>query len=822
MLDEDMDEDCELEDKKERGAIEYLNYEGDGIFDTIYEVLWTKQEGGKGIDIVVPDTVVFKFNKPTGWYYTKITKSSALRLHKKRTSALRMGLILQHFQRMSASCCSDIVAYYISQTELDAEQHQRTSKIHYLARDELEQFLLHTKNKSGILQRFVDPKPSTSSKFYNSLVRCTWSQSVCLVERRANVHDLKPPKVVTQKNPRLSRYDRAETFEGDFRNSNEYPLTSAKLLEQIQGVCQKIVDHFNDVACQRLGINRMVVNFKFDSDTRAHFLWCESLRLERRTHPVTGEPLAPPPTVIGGDQAQAFNLANKLQLPPRDMQGQDYTKCRMCAAESAVRDFVKVSYHTLLAAHDEIRLTNRAQSARLAEVRARWARVEQMAKLVHAGHAPTDEQSLRDRHAVRPWSRTAPQRRQPAEVVDTGVAIDETSFTTPMNTDRGLLAHVDERQLLKEPLAALAQAAREWEERHKRAAEAQPQVGSPRTGEGPRSEPGSPKSPAGVPDYRGIPWFVRHLHPYITRKDWLHVRGREDFLQLSVSMCDSCFVTLVTGLSSEDTLRRFHGRISRRPRLSRSPPPLFAEPRSPKRELEEDPAPQKLTRKLHGMSRLLIPCSVRFTHRGVSPIQPVSRSPATRSFCPPSPVPAPLSGPERSPCVHPDSSPENQSFGVKTRSVRLHGASPRSAAAARDRSRSPPAAAQAAGRPLDASTSAKPTLQPMEEGVIIEPFSTVGTRRRRRKVAGKGGGGYCRSALLHCIARHSSQHTGSFQPVAALTNAGLPPLRLLSQREQRRVEKQDQQDVHLTTNRRALSASCLRRWLTPTPSASRS
>lgn len=630
MLDEDMDEDCEIEDKKERGAIEYLNYEGDGIFDSIYEVMWTKQEDNdKAIEVVIPDTVVFKFNKPTGWYYTKITRGGSLRLHKKRSSALRMSLILKHFQVKSSHCCSDIVAYYISQTEVDAEQRLHASNIHYLAEQDLEHFLLHTKNKNGILQRFVDPKPSTSAKFYNSMVRCTWSQSVCLVERRTNVHSLKPPTMHTQKNARLSRYDRAETFEGDFRNSNEYPLTSAKLLEQIEVVCKRMVNHFLDVAVGKLAINRMVVNFKFDADTRLHFLWCESLRLDRKKHAKTLQFLAPKPNIIGKIDDEAFNLANKLKLPPKDKQGEEFKKCIFCKKECCAIDFVAVQYHTLLAAVDEIKLKtdeeklkskmNSAVSKPLARLRDRWKQLEERNYYTEIGR-PAEQPSAtaRDssgRFAVRPWrdaepSTQAPEVEQPR---DTGVPIDESSFTQPMDIEQGLLAHIDERQLMKDPMAALAQAQKEWDERHRRhdfEHEEQAQV----TDDIPRS----------CQDFQGIPWFVKYLHPYMTPKDWLHTRNRQDFLRLTVSMCDCCFLTLTNGLSSEDTLRRHHRQMARRPRFDGAAGKGGAGAQSPSaaswrcaqrgaREARGDPE-QKLPpeRRPHGLSRLLVACEVRF------------------------------------------------------------------------------------------------------------------------------------------------------------------------------------------------------------------
>ncbi|KAJ9468149.1 hypothetical protein DIPPA_16640 [Diplonema papillatum] len=188
-LDDDVDADCQLEDKKERGSAEFMNMEGDGILDSMYEVLWTQQDK-EAIDMIVPDTVTFKFNKPTNWYFTKVSsKTKRVRLHKKKPSAIRVSAILKHFQRTCAACCSDIAAYYISQPESTGG-----CCIYYLTRDELSHFLLHKRNKNGILQGFVDPKPTTSNTYHNSLIRCSWSQSVCLVERRVNVHLLTSAK----------------------------------------------------------------------------------------------------------------------------------------------------------------------------------------------------------------------------------------------------------------------------------------------------------------------------------------------------------------------------------------------------------------------------------------------------------------------------------------------------------------------------------------------------------------------------------------------------------------------------------------------------
>eukprot|EP00756_Hemistasia_phaeocysticola_P042193 Hpha_TRINITY_DN16956_c2_g4::TRINITY_DN16956_c2_g4_i1::g.54197::m.54197 len=757
LLDEEMDEDCEIEDKKERGAIEYLNCEGDGVFDNIYEVLWTKQEGGRSIDVVVPDTVVFKFNKPTGWYYTKVTKNAAFVLHKKRLSSLRMGLILHHFQNASAASCSDVVAYYISQVDMEAEQSgQRASQIHYLAKQELERFLLHTKNKNGILQRFVDPKPSTSSKHHNTLVRCSWTQSVCLVERRSNVHDLKPPSVPTQKHPRLSRYDRAETFEGDFRNSNEYPLTSLRLLEQIQTVCQRIVAHYAGVALGRLGVSRMVVNFKFDRNTRLHFLWCESLRIERNVHPVTGAFLAPPPSVIGASVTRGFSLANKLKVPPRDRQLESFVACRFCGHSGAASEFVTAQYHTLLSAVDDAPNPASRPNRLLERLKERWARAEEA--MSRTGPPPPSPRKQR----VRPWAqKKEPAAEPPPEAKDSaaGMTVDESSFTRPVNVEQGLLAHIDERQLLKDPMAALALAAREWGERVKREREQQEAAQAsgmltPKDQALRLTQTRSMSKGALVSDNDlSIPWFVKFLHPYMTGKDWSELKGRSDFQKLQVTMCDSCYVSLVEGLGAEGPAKR---RAAQRPCFgpgrdapSVSPPRRLASPGSA--------ASRRPLRGLHGTSRLMIPCNVRFPLRlsdyGLGAKLPGMASPDDESI-------------RGSPYASPKDSREGSKESVKGVPERQQ-TDPQGGKKGTSPEASPRGGAMAA------------LLAGDTEGIVMTPLMTGRPRRRKRESKhALSSGTYCRSSLLRCARQHAIR-AGELRRAAGLASVGLPPLRRL-------------------------------------------
>ncbi|KAJ9468151.1 hypothetical protein DIPPA_16658 [Diplonema papillatum] len=379
-------------------------------------------------------------------------------------------------------------------------------------------------------------------------------------------------------------YDRAETFEGDFRNSTEHPLTSAKLLEQIQTVCARVVSHFRDVACGKLAVTKMVINLKFDGATRLHFLWCESLRLAVKTHPATGQPLLPRPAQIG-PKAQAFSLANKLNLPSRTQQGEEFRVCTFCSKDWAVVDMVEVKYHTLLSAYDQIKTYGKHCSIPIARMKQRWLGLKE--KTVAAASAV-----LKAKEAA--------------------VPIDSHSFTKPLNADRGLLAHIDERLLLSDPMLALSKATEEWEERQTR-------------NFGDDDAASARESRERDKGKASIPWFVLKLHPYITSKDWEHAKHRDDFLDLTALSCPLCFLSLCRGLTSEDTIKRYNRSIASKPKLSS----IDEVPTALSRRIFIGPDDRRV--KPQSRSRLLVPCTVQVKPTKLPPVEGTTEGPRAAS-----------------------------------------------------------------------------------------------------------------------------------------------------------------------------------------------
>jgi hypothetical protein len=221
---------------------------GDGISDQFFELLWAKDELNFGPNISVPDTVIFRYGKPTQWYFSGLDG----KLKKKNKQNLINVRIEEAFTRRAVGC--DLVAFYIETAEEGDEDGPSgvaaTSMVEYFDRKGLHDFLYNRfKQKSGVLQRFIEPQGT-----HNSMVRAIWSPKVCLLERRVNNHQLQ--------DIRFGLYERAVTYEGPDYLSEAAPLRGEILPSALQSLCDTVVSHISEVSFQKQQIARMVLNFK--------------------------------------------------------------------------------------------------------------------------------------------------------------------------------------------------------------------------------------------------------------------------------------------------------------------------------------------------------------------------------------------------------------------------------------------------------------------------------------------------------------------------------------------------------------------------------
>mmetsp|Transcript_29919 Transcript_29919/g.54485 ORF Transcript_29919/g.54485 Transcript_29919/m.54485 type:complete len:790 (-) Transcript_29919:54-2423(-) len=248
--------------------------EGDGLADRLFELLWRRDSlSDASLTLRIPDTVIYRYNAPSTWYFTALDGT----IKRKTKAKVTREHIADEFLKKENP--SGIIAYYVSNTAAAAEEDaadgraQSATKavIEYFDRAGLLDFLFHSQKAraDGILQRFIEPREDS-----NNMLRAIWSPKVCMVERRVNRLRVSDTK--------YDMYERAVTFEGPTYYSEIKPLRGATLATKAQDVADMIVQHVAAVSDDRMKIARLALNFKVDARERLWLLFASSIRLRQR------------------------------------------------------------------------------------------------------------------------------------------------------------------------------------------------------------------------------------------------------------------------------------------------------------------------------------------------------------------------------------------------------------------------------------------------------------------------------------------------------------------------------------------------------------
>lgn len=258
--------------------------EGDGVASPLFELLWKRDLlSDSSLALRIPDTVIFKYNAPSLWYFTSVDGT----IKRKGKAKVNNEHIAKEFLRRPSA--SGIAAYYVT-TVPDTEEDVpgegdgcvgTKTTIEYLDRDGLQDFLFSCQRErsDGILQRFIEPKGGC-----NNMVRALWSPKVCLLERRVN-H-------LRVSDTRYDIYERAVTFEGADCHSQVTPVRGPALVTKVHEIADSIVQHVAGVTNDRIRISRLALNFKVDDRDRLWLLFASSVRLrdELIRGPSAGQP----------------------------------------------------------------------------------------------------------------------------------------------------------------------------------------------------------------------------------------------------------------------------------------------------------------------------------------------------------------------------------------------------------------------------------------------------------------------------------------------------------------------------------------------------
>eukprot|EP00435_Cladocopium_sp_Y103_P059170 s779_g21.t1 len=251
--------------------------QGDGVNRQLFELIWRKDLlSQQSITLRIPDTIVFKYNFPSVWYFTSVDGT----IKRKHKAKLDAEYILKEFLKRPLAC--GIVAYYV-QTSLDVDDAQRglvetglaPTTIEYLNEEQLRELLFNRQMNrgDGLLQKFLEPPDAR-----NNMIRAQWSPKVCLIERRINRLNLN--------DTHYDMYERAVTFEGPDFHSEVTPVRGATLANKVDQIADAIIQHVAGVTNDRVKITRLALNFKVDYRDRLHFLFASSVRLQGCSRPL--------------------------------------------------------------------------------------------------------------------------------------------------------------------------------------------------------------------------------------------------------------------------------------------------------------------------------------------------------------------------------------------------------------------------------------------------------------------------------------------------------------------------------------------------------
>lgn len=284
--------------------------------------------------------MVMKLHQVQYWFFTSKVNGQIL---KKRRANSNAREILEAWGKKIRKHPCDLFAYTMHSEEMDGGTHgihqdhregKTTVEGHSFAT--LRELFIGKKHSNGIVQRFVLPKGGK-----NTVIKAAWSPSMCLVERRVNVHG------VTDK--RVPMGDRLVTFEGPEHLSESMPLAPPALLgRKVQFLCNSVAQHVLEVTQGHCRIASMVLHFKVDEDNKLWLLFCSSLRLAGRASGLARNSINLSPnfevyqkktTVIQGGKGTRSILVPEL------------VECPGCSALCSLTTLCQVTFKAAIQAH---------------------------------------------------------------------------------------------------------------------------------------------------------------------------------------------------------------------------------------------------------------------------------------------------------------------------------------------------------------------------------------------------------------------------------------------------------------------------------------
>lgn len=185
--------------------------------------------------------IVYKYRQPAYWYFTSWQDGFIKK--KNRANIVSENIVDAMSRRRRTDpkahkkefCAYHLFSLPVSEAPGANQKLDTATRVEYFDQASLRHFLRSgEKHDTSVCQRWIVPKGDRAA-----VIRAAWSPNVCLIERRVNVHGLY--------DAHKDMHARAVTFEGREHESQSVPLTGTVITQQIQRVCNAIVDHVAEV-----------------------------------------------------------------------------------------------------------------------------------------------------------------------------------------------------------------------------------------------------------------------------------------------------------------------------------------------------------------------------------------------------------------------------------------------------------------------------------------------------------------------------------------------------------------------------------------------
>ncbi|KAE9325313.1 hypothetical protein PR003_g16509 [Phytophthora rubi] len=243
----------------------------------LYAYLWSKasvDEDGTGkrvFSFVLTDTVVFKRQKPTKWFFTSKQERGKVLCRTKRflstTRVMQEFLVPRWAPNTLPKLDNDkqiLATYaYLDRTSVYGEM---CMAVEHLDKDGLENLLEDREMPSlSVLQRFIPTKSG-----YNHTIRSVYTVDGCSVQKCISPFLLSDEKV--------SMVKRTATFEVNDPLLRHRDVTDKEVLKTVEKINGEIAAHLEPIVGKEMV--RFVNYFKIGADHRIYLLWSSMLSFD--------------------------------------------------------------------------------------------------------------------------------------------------------------------------------------------------------------------------------------------------------------------------------------------------------------------------------------------------------------------------------------------------------------------------------------------------------------------------------------------------------------------------------------------------------------